>query len=107
MKKFALLLAAILAVPLCAHSQDLQFTDLVDFQSPTQPSLQTLFYAQFVFDPTSGQIVPGTMPLTAKQVAEWMLDELKRKGELYPGYGRWRDSKEVRKSVHIRQRQWQ
>jgi PEP-CTERM motif len=61
MKKFALLLALILAVPLYAHAQDLQVTDLVDFQSPSQPSLQMLFYTQFVFDPASGQIVPGTM----------------------------------------------
>jgi hypothetical protein len=61
MKKFALLFLLILATPFYAHSQDLLFTDSVGFQSPSQPSLQMVFYSKFVFDPVTGQIVPGTM----------------------------------------------
>jgi hypothetical protein len=61
MKKFSLLLMFILAAPLYIHAQDLLVTDSVDFQSPTQPNLQMTFYAQFVFDPVTGLIVPGSM----------------------------------------------
>jgi PEP-CTERM motif len=61
MKKFTLFLLVILAAPWCMHAQDLLFTDSVAFQSPTQPNLQMTFYAQFVFDPLTNQIVPGTM----------------------------------------------
>jgi hypothetical protein len=61
MKRFALLLLLILVTPFYAHSQDLLITDSVDFQSPSQPNLQMVFYSQFVFDPITGQIMPGTM----------------------------------------------
>jgi hypothetical protein len=61
MKKFAWLLMLFVAVPLYTRAQDLQVTDSVDFQSPSQPNLQMVFYSQFIFDPATGQIVPGSM----------------------------------------------
>jgi hypothetical protein len=64
MKKFLWLLMILFAAPFYSHAQDLQVTDSVDFQSPSQPNLQMVFYTQFVFDPATGVIVPGTMTYT-------------------------------------------
>ncbi len=66
MKKFALLLALILAVPLYAHAQALQVNDSAIFQSSAAPFQgqnppEVNFSASFLFNPSTGLIVPGSL----------------------------------------------